>query len=144
MLGIYFDCDNLSWNYPKEKREKAINAILQCKNSKNLTVLQLQKLLGILNYVSIMRPFLKCFKFPLFQCLGQAIKNNCDVNLSNVAREDLRVRYNFMNDDKDIPICHEYTAKPLSWKSFTSDAAGSSTSSVQRIGCGNIGFESQE
>ena len=143
VLGINFNCETLSWNYPKEKREKAVNAILQCKNSEKVTVLQMQKLLGILNDVSIMCPFLKCFKFTLFQCLGQAIRNECDVMLSDVAKDDLRVWYNFMKDNVDIPICHEYSAKPLSYTSFTSDAAGSSASSIQRIGCGNIGFDTQ-
>ena len=103
-----------------------------------------QKLMGRLNDISIMCPFLKGFKMPLNMCLSAAIAKEVPfVELSASARGDLEVWARFLMDkEKWIPICHRYSSPPIFHSYFTSDAAGSSVDSSDnyRLGCGNVGF----
>ena len=61
VLGIWFDSTDLSWSLPAIKRSKALNAI--CHSLKNKSdLLAMQKLVGRLNDISLMCPFLLGFK----------------------------------------------------------------------------------
>ena len=145
VLGIFFDTKNLSWKLPDEKKEKSVRAIVSCISKSSISINEFQKLMGRLNDISIMCPFMKCFKFPLNLCLSSAMEKDTDVVLSEVAEKDLYVWLRFLCDsDSWLPICHEYCHQPLSYKYFTSDAAGSNCNSDKnsKIGCGNIGFDS--
>jgi hypothetical protein len=144
VLGINFDTKNVSWSLPTEKRNKCVNAIMACLQKDDISVNEFEKLMGRLNDISIMCPFLKCFKFPLFMCLKRAMENNDVVVLDNVARSDLQIWLRFCCDPEIwIPIAHEYSKHPLSYCYFTSDAAGCADNCDPnlRVGCGNVGFD---
>ena len=145
VLGIFFDTKNLSWKLPDEKKQKSIKAIVNCLSKDSISVLEFQKMMGRLNDISVMCPFLKCFKFPLNICLSDAMQADSNVYLSDIAKKDLCIWLRFLCDKESwIPICREYCHQPLSFKYFTSDAAGSNckANTNVKVGCGNIGFDS--
>ena len=50
-LGIFLDGQNLCLSIPLDKRNKAINLLNKVKDSKKVTVKQLQELTGYLNFL---------------------------------------------------------------------------------------------
>ena len=142
VLGIMFDTENLSFCFPKEKKEKVLRLIFKCKAAEKISLKNFQSLMGNLNDLSIMCPFMRVFKFPLFLCMKECIDDF--VTLSNIAKDDLNIWIRFLCDSNDyIPICHEYVSPPIACKYFTSDAAGCSSESNNScgLGCGNVGFD---
>jgi hypothetical protein len=95
-------------------------------DSKKLTLLQMQQLMGRLNDISLMMPFLKSYKGPLNEILGylqQYPDRVCAPSIQSI--KDIMVWSGFLLD-KALwsPISHRPTAPPISHFSFTSDAAG--------------------
>jgi len=143
VLGIFFDTDTLSWKLPAEKAEKTLFAISKIESQKILNLLDFQKMMGSINNVSIMFPFLQGFKFNLNCTLSALLNSNQFVYLSIQARNDLNICYNIVKNLVNWnPIPHPACAPPLSHLYFTSDAAGCSEncSLEKNIGCGNVGF----
>jgi hypothetical protein len=132
----------MSWKLPSNKKEKTISAINEAINSHEFNTLQLQSLLGKLNFISTMCPFMATFKYNLNIYLANTLKEFKAYNNEKV-RNDLRVWQNFLNHpDTWIPICPEKTDPPLATVNFTSDAAGcpDNSSWTSEIGCGVIGL----
>jgi hypothetical protein len=95
VLGIWFDSSTMCWKLPSDKREKIIHAIKAATESQEFDTPQLQSLLGRLNFISTMSPFLSTFKYNLNKCLAITLKgfkayNNEKVNC------DLKVWENFL------------------------------------------------
>ena len=137
VLGIIFNSENLSWTYPKEKAFKSLSAIQKALDSTSMTLKEFQSLLGRLNDVCQLCPFMKVFNSNLYYCYKL---DSSAIKLSEEAKEDLLVwaRF-FLFSGTSLPICHRYVSPPLSHKYFTSDAAGAREGG-SGIGCGSIGF----
>jgi hypothetical protein len=142
ILGVIFDTSTLSWKLPKEKVEKTLTAIRNALSSEKIDLLSMQQLMGRLNDVSLMCPFLNGFKRPLNDSLGILQTGDKDTVLSNQAKKDLLVWAGFLMDkEKWNPICHRPSAPPHFRKEFTSDAAGAAKGTLVRVGCGSVGFD---
>jgi folylpolyglutamate synthase/dihydropteroate synthase len=63
VLGIWFDSEKLSWKLPAEKALTTRELINEVVSKKNVSLNELQSLLGRLNFVCMMCPFLKAFRF---------------------------------------------------------------------------------
>ncbi len=104
----------------------------------------MQKLMGRLNDLALMCPFLKTFKAHLNIKLSHLQTFPVDsVVLDDQDIKDLYVWAGFLLDPNPWkPICPRPCAPPLSCISFTSDAAGfnSKTKLNLKIGCSSIGF----
>ena len=142
VLGVWFNSENLSWQLPSEKKEKTLRSIHTIMNSVSVTLLEMQKLMGNLNNVSLMCPFLNGFRRNLNDCLSAGALNDCIVVSSN-AKRDLLVWAGFLLDpvcENNIPSC---PSDPTAvHKSFTSDAAGyASECGTNRPGVASIGFD---
>ena len=145
VLGIWFDTKSLSWSYPEEKTDKVLRAIKKTLCADTTDLLNMQKLMGSLNDVALMCPFLKGFKGPLNEILGWL---QCNIGktaeVSAQAKRDLLVWASFLQDE-DLwkPICPRPIAPPLAYISFTSDAAGFRAESDMKckVGVGGIGFD---
>jgi hypothetical protein len=74
VLGIWFDSSTMCWSLPTDKREKTIDAIEEAIKSQEFNTLQLQSLLGRLNFVSTMSPFLSTYKYNLNISLANTLK----------------------------------------------------------------------
>ena len=126
VLGIWFDTSDLSWSLPKDKKDKTLRKIYDAIKSEFITVLQMQKLMGHLNNVSMLCPFLNGFRGNLNHDLGISLSSNFEiVKLSVQSKNDLNVWTGCILDECDkLPIPSCPTDPPLMCKCFTSDAAG--------------------
>lgn len=140
ILGILFDTTNLTWRLPDEKIYKTLHAISEALTTEKITLIQMQKLLGRLNDVSLMCTFLKGFKRSLNDDLGLAQRTGCAITLSERSKKDLMIWVGFLHDKNPWnPISPRPSGPPVFRKEFSSDSAGGSTFNG-RIGCGSVGF----
>jgi hypothetical protein len=106
VLGIIFDTRTLSWRLPVEKNAKCIRRVSEVLSAESVTLEQLQELVGLLNFVALMCPFLYGFRAPLTNLLAEAHSaEGSKVKMSEAAKADLRVWGAFFKDeDKVMPI----------------------------------------
>jgi hypothetical protein len=144
ILGIQFDTTTLSWKLPDEKIEKTLEAISPTIKSKTMDLQSMQSLMGRLNNVSIMCPFLNGFKKPLNETLGHLQRSGGQVPLTDQGKRDLLVWAGFLLDtEKWNPISPRPAAPTIKRLEFTSDPAGAGNTGSGRIGCGNVGLNSR-
>jgi hypothetical protein len=144
VLGIWFNTVGLTWAYPEDKKMKLLSAIKMFVNSDKVTLLEMQKLMGRINDISLLAPFLKCYKGPLNGLLGWLQRNpNLTCKPSRQCVKDVLVWASFVLEDvKWKPISPRPMFPPLTYYSFTSDAAGFTnlTPINSKIGFGSIGL----
>ena len=75
VLGIWFDSTNLTWSLPKDKANKILRKIYTATNNEIISVLDMQKLMGHLNNLSMMCPLLNGFRGNLNCDLGFSLRN---------------------------------------------------------------------
>jgi hypothetical protein len=136
----------MSWKLPDDKRSKYRNFAVKILEKKSSDLLEMQTLMGYLNYAGMFSPFLKGLKFNLNKALGY-LQCHCDekLALSSECLFELNVWANFLCDDDWQPLRMRHCAPPLYYKNFASDAAGWQSARAEReeIGCGNIGFDGE-
>jgi hypothetical protein len=147
VLGIEFDTLNLSWRLPAEKTTKYVNLVSQMLLANSVSLSDMQTLMGCLNHVAQMCPFMNNFRYHLNKLLA-TLTNGSTVKLllDKESKIDLQVWYNFLRDQKNwIPICHPVNHPPLCTKTFYSDAAGFPKRAIWKnnIGCGVVGLNEE-
>lgn len=145
VLGIIFDTKNQTWKLTEKKicniNELAIRAIKQ----NELKIVEFQSLLGRLNFVGSMCPFLSQFKYTMNCCLKKALHSGSKtVIFTESAVADLKICMNIVNEKNPLPIPSEPASKPVVCKKFISDAAGYSDSNLNDLpGVATIGFSEE-
>jgi hypothetical protein len=126
VLGILFDTRSLCWSLPEEKRIRTLKAIKLALESDAIDLLSMQKLVGRLNDVAIMCPFLSGFKRPILDDLCKLHENvPKKMKISADSKKDLLVWAGaLMKPNAWLPIPREPCHPPISFKTFISDAAG--------------------
>jgi hypothetical protein len=90
VLGIIFNTENLSWHRLDEKATKYQNLVHSFLNKSNANLNEIQNLMGCLNHVAQMCPFLLCFKFNLNTILAKLSISDSDTELlNNHAKKEL-------------------------------------------------------
>jgi hypothetical protein len=143
VLGTFFDSEKMAWKTPTEKRQKYLNCIKKASSEEKISLEDMQSLMGCLNHAGQLSYFMTGFKHNLNQCLGKLQTNpDSKIELSENAREELRIWQNFLLDDDWHPLTGAYCGTPLACMEFASDAAGhgNAQQAEGRIGCGNVGF----
>jgi hypothetical protein len=145
VLGIWFDSKDLTWQYPEEKRVKALQIISKCLKKNKVSLENFQKLLGRLNDFMQMCPFLKVFKHNLNACMSDCIMKG-DCVLTDEALYELKVWANCIFDNVlSLPIPSRPSPPPVQHRCFISDAAG--VSDLQNFsnneGVGGVGFDEE-
>jgi hypothetical protein len=118
-------------------------------NKGKVSLLQMQKLMGRINDVGLLCPFLKAFKGPLNEMLGELQRNpGLEMYPSEQCKKDLLVWVAFVQEiEKWKPIPHRPMAPPIRHISFSSDAAGFAkwgrTSGKVGVGCVGFGLEGE-
>jgi hypothetical protein len=131
-----------------KKKQKTLAEIKNACESESLSLKEIQRLMGRLNHVSQMAPFLNGFRHNLNEELRKAAeKSPRKIELSEFSKKDLCVWSNGVWSDVDpwLPIPHPRKDPPLCTKTFVSDSAGFGRSSKweEDIGCGIIGLDEQ-
>ena len=143
VLGINFFAKDLTWQLPIEKKIKCINAIEKILDENETDLLSMQKLMGRLNDVGQMCPFMQLFKKPLNEMLS-FLQNNVSesVNVTPQARKDLLVWAGMLSMSDHLPIPREPSAPPLQFIHLSSDAAGVAEGEENSgAGVGGIGLD---
>jgi hypothetical protein len=147
VLGIFFNTETLSWRLPVEKAVKYKDMVFNFTTKQNATLKEMQNLMGCLNHVAQMCPFLLVFRFNLNKILARlSIPGSTVEPITQEAIQELFVWFNFLNDnDNWFPICPPVCDPPLCTKTFASDAAGFPKHGTWsgKIGCASIGLNEQ-
>jgi hypothetical protein len=144
VLGIWFDTEMLAWKLPDEKALTTRIMINELVSKDSVTLDELQSLLGRLNFVCMMCPFLKAFRYNMNKELAKRILDpSLCSKLSENAKNDLLLHERFLSDKDWCPIAKEPTGPPPSAVYFVSDAAGmpSNATYTGPIGFGVAGFD---
>lgn len=142
VLGIDFDSKDLSWAIPTEKKSKCLSCINHFMKSSHISLLDMQKLMGRLADVGQLCPFLRGFKRPLNQLLGNLQRHPEErLVIPRAAKDDLWVWAGMLSLSERLPILLVSDAPKLSFLEFTSDAAGRSEDRSYKPGVGGIGFD---
>jgi hypothetical protein len=145
VLGIWFNSENLTWKYPEDKSKNVLIEIEKVMSNGNVSLMQMQSLLGRLNDFLQMCPFLKAFKHNLNETLSKCIQQN-DVILSADAVYELSVWKNCIVDNRNwFPIPSRGIEPTIQHKVFISDAAGVPEPEMfeGKEGIGGIGFSEE-
>jgi hypothetical protein len=143
VLGIWFNTKTLCWKLPEEKIAATLQSISNFLGSPQPTLVATQSLMGRLNNIATMCPFMNIFKFNLNEYLALVTKG-LPAALENKAKKDLQVWVNMLSHPtKWIPIHPEKIDPPLATIKLFSEAAGMADNShwSNNIGCGVIGLD---
>jgi hypothetical protein len=124
VLGVMFDSTDLSWRMSDNKISKAKLAVKKAMSIDSCTLKEWQKLMGRLNDISQMCPFMKCFRQPINRCVLNIPSDAAPltpVQISEGARKDLQIWANFLCSEFSwLPISKELSAPPTWRKEFVS------------------------
>ena len=145
VLGIEFDTITQSWNLPEDKCTEYANLIVEALSGESMSLLESQKLLGKLSFVSSMAPWARSFLRPL-QLFSTNIEesNMSACPIPYEVRRDLQFWWKFITSGDSVPIAHPTGAPPLLHLSFTTDAAGwKEDGSSLEVGLGCVGLDEE-
>jgi len=147
VLGKVFNTVKQCWTLPTDKKEELLMEIQRMTYCKS-NLEELQSLIGKLNDIGIMSPFLRNFRHELNKEMSNRYSDPCKMaNLPNSAKRELNVWAGFLADE-DIwyPIAHPENMPPITRITFTSDAAGLPHASCYKghIGAASIGADSSD
>lgn len=145
VLGITFHSEDLSWSLPDEKKDRCLRVIHMVLGSSVVSLLDMQKLMGHLNDVAQMCPFMQVFKRPLNSDLGW-LQNHTgrSIKLSDQSIKDLLTWAKMVSCASRLPIPSELGSPPLRYLHFTSDAAGVAENEENKgTGVGGIGLDEE-
>jgi len=126
VLGIKFDTDSLTWSIAKDKEIRTLDRIRGPMLGQPINLQNLQKLIGSLNDVGQMCPFLRGFRQPLHLLLME-FKDDKEILLPipQAVSDDLRIWATAIETAaKGLPIPTRPTPHLPSALFFASDASG--------------------
>ena len=141
VLGIGFDSSDLSWFLPQEKADKVITRCLDTCNASHVDLKQTQKLMGSVNDLSQLCPFLRFHRGHGNRFLAKFENNeNILLMVPGDMKQDLLVAAKVAEKaTQGLPIAAEPSKPPLSCLVMYTDAAGASFSKCK----GDIVFHDQ-
>jgi hypothetical protein len=92
VLGVRFRSTDLTWKLPEEKTRQYLQKIAEIARSRSVTFDDMQSLMGRLNFLCMMCPFLKAFRFNLNKELSVRLDCNSICNaLCKQAVDDMMI-----------------------------------------------------
>jgi hypothetical protein len=144
VLGVWFRSSDLTWKLPDEKISQYLHSITKIADSQSVTLNDMQSLMGKMNFLCMMCPFLKSFRFNLNRELSRRLENDslCAA-IEKEAKAELMVHARILEKGGWLPIARDLSAPPPSAVEFTSDAAGlpDNKKLSEEIGCAVVGFD---
>ncbi len=144
VLGIWFNSRKMEWSLPSEKAEKAKKAIFEIFHAETASLHSVQSLVGRLNDIALMCPFLTAFRRNISELLAKVDERSSDeITITNKAKDDLLVWWAAIEDcEKGLPIPSAPSAPSLYHKTFAIHTATSpsySENSFKATGLGCFG-----
>jgi len=135
VLGIWFNTKNMTWSYPHDKLVPLLRDIHEVSEAGQAGLKQLQQLMGKINDVTLMMPFLKAFRKPANSLMASFMGNEDTVlPLPARVREDLAICAKAIaSSATGLPIMARPSAPPIHHLRFTSDAAGAMMAKVDGL-----------
>jgi len=126
VMGICFHTPTLTWSLPATKKEKLVTAALEALAGSPLSLIDMQRLIGILNDLGQMLPFLRGFRFHLNKFLAfLTVEDTGPSPLPRKAAKELKVwAMAASSAAMGLPIPHRQPNPSLAALTFISDAAG--------------------
>lgn len=126
VLGIEFDSVSMTWKLPKLKADRVISRCLKVVNNQYTDLKEMQKLMGSVNDVAQMSPFLKFHVGTGNRLLCKFQGNeNIQLQIEKDLKEDLLVVANLCNTARHgLPLAEKISKPSLSALVFYTDAAG--------------------
>lgn len=120
-LGILLDAINRTLSIPEDKRQKALGMLDRVVESKKVTVMQLQQLTGLLNFICRAVVPGRAFTRRLYAAFsGKKLKQHHHVRVNQEMRLDCKVWLDFLK--LDLAVCrpfmdlaHKVYADELDW-----------------------------
>jgi hypothetical protein len=136
VLGIRFNSNSMTWNISKEKGECFRAEIRKFTSAKTCNLKSTQKLHGKISDLAQMLDFGKGFRFNLVALLG---KFKGDEETRKLIPRGLKIDLLFWEKcslaaEEGLPIPEPREAPPLVSVRFISDAAGSSSRNLDKLG----------
>jgi hypothetical protein len=101
VLGIWFDSKEMKWSLPYEKAEKARRAIFETFHAETASLHSLQSLVGRLNDVALMCPFLTAFRKNISELLAKGEESPSDnIIITEKAKDDLLIWWAAIEDSE--------------------------------------------
>jgi hypothetical protein len=126
VLGIAFDTERMVWALPAKKADKFTRILIDTIHTDFISLNELQKVMGIINDLVLMCPFLKPWRQEGNHLVGEFNQNEEIVlAVPEQLKMDLAVFARMVATARNgIPICGRPAGPPLFCKQFYSDAAG--------------------
>jgi hypothetical protein len=133
VLGIHFNTKKMEWSLPRSKADDLIRKILWAVNADHMSLKQTQQLLGSLNDLSQMCPFIKPFRALTNSFLGKFNANEqVLLSMCHQAKNDLMVCARVAETARTgIPIPSQPQHPTLATLTCFSDAAGCKFTMIQ-------------
>jgi hypothetical protein len=132
VLGIRFNTETLTWSLPMHKKEKLLSAAETALSGTPLNLEDMQILMGLLNDLSQMLPFLKGFRHSLGAFLTALLDPGTEpMVIPEQAAKDLKVWVlAAISASTGLPIPHRQPLPSMAALTFVSDAAGAKFAQV--------------
>ena len=130
VLGVNFNTVSMEWSYPEKKADKLTRRCLDAASSSQMDLAQTQKLMGSVNDVTQMCPFLKQFQQSGYRMLAQ-FGGNTEIVIpvqEEMKKDMLIIARVAVSSKKGLPIAIRPGLPGLEALNFYSDAAGASFS----------------
>jgi hypothetical protein len=133
VLGVGFDSTDMTWYLTEEKADKVV---LRCKDAvgaQMMNLKQVQKIMGTINDISLVMPFMKPYRYA-GNCFLAQFQSNEDIWLPvpDQMKKDLIVCMKIVHSARSgLPLCKHQPYPSLGTLVFHSDAAGLSITHIQ-------------
>jgi len=147
VLGIWFNSVSMEWRLPSEMAVKARSAIYEIYNSEKASLQAVQSLVGRLNDIALMCPFLTAYRRNISAMLSNAEDHNLEeIVITDLAKDDLLMWWAAIEDcETGLPIPAAPSSPNLYHKKFAVATATTSTEDGESFGTKGIGcFGSDE
>jgi hypothetical protein len=129
VLGVMFDSSDLTWRLSDSKMQKTSACIGTVLSGDTCTLKNWQSMMGRINDICQMNPFMKIFRYPLNQVLEGVLSDaprDTVLKIPAQARSELLLWSRYLSSKLIwLPIGRFDCQPPLVFKEFVSDTAGS-------------------
>jgi hypothetical protein len=132
VLGIWFDTSDQSWAYPEDKWVPLVREILDMLQAGKADLKKMQSIMGSLNDVAQMCPFLKGWRLPslAFQSSFKE-KEGFELSIPSQVKDDMIVCCKIIRAaGGGLPLAARPAGPALNYIRFASDAAGAQTTQI--------------